>query len=111
MSWTDYDMLPDDDRPEPRVAEAFHPSEYIAEELEARGWTLDDLAAQTVHESGPLVARLGWDLYFLCDPDMRMGWAGARDLAAAFGTGEAVWLNLEKAWLAAGAPREGRTEP
>lgn len=78
-------------------AEAVHPTEYILEELEARGWTLDDLAAKTPGDFG--LNRLAMDFYLLQDEGVRLGEAGAEGLAAAFGTSKELWLNLERAWL------------
>ncbi len=85
---------------EHRVAEVFHPSEYIQEELEARGWTRDRLATAMRGEDWG-TNRLAIDLYIEVgptDPGCRLG-TMADDLARAFGTSVELWRNLEKTWL------------
>lgn len=81
-----------------KVAEAFHPSEYIADELKARGWSVRDLAeampgdTEENHCAMTLYLAVGPD-----NPGLRIG--DANDLAAAFGTSADLWLNLERTWL------------
>lgn len=71
-------------------AEVFPPGEYIKEELEARGWTQNDLAEimgvypRTISEL--VSARRG------VTPET------ARGLGAAFGTSAQLWMNLESAY-------------
>lgn len=90
-------------------AEVFHPSEYITEEIEARGWTLDRLAHEMGGDYG--ITRLALDLYIEVgptEPALRIGQHTADQLAKAFGTSADLWTNLEAAWLrgpAAGAER------
>ncbi len=48
------------------VAEAFHPSIYIKEELEARGWDVDDLAKRMPGNYG--INHLAIDMYLECGP-------------------------------------------
>lgn len=74
----------------PTNPEAFAPGEYIAEELEARGWSQLDLAEilgrppQAVNEiiKGKRAVT----------PDT------ARGLASAFGTSPQLWMNLQSAY-------------
>lgn len=86
-----------------------HPSEFIAEELIARNWSLDDLAARmAINDPDPERAygihRLALEMYDMLGPDnkmVRMGKPTAQALGRAFGTSAEMWTNLENAWLAA----------
>lgn len=76
-----------------------HPSEFIAEEMAARGWSRDRLAIEMGGDAA--INRLTLDLYFDLGPDktnMRLG-RSADDLARAFGVSPDFFRNLEKAWL------------
>lgn len=87
--------------PPPQPAERFHPGEYIREELEARGWSIEtmversglrrDLIEELIAESRPVTR-----LVALC-------------LANAFGTGDVVWRNLQKCYD--GEPRPTSPPP
>lgn len=82
-------------------AEAFHPSEFIAEELEARGWSQDYLAVRMGGD--PAINLLTLDMYRIVgpkDPRMRLGEATAAALGQAFGVSPQLFLNLEDAWRA-----------
>ncbi|MGH6981446.1 MAG: helix-turn-helix transcriptional regulator [Stellaceae bacterium] len=80
-------------------AEVFHPSVFIHEELEARGWTLDDLALRMGGDFG--LQRFALDFYMTVhDKHLLLGADGERDLARAFGTSPEFWHNLEAAWRA-----------
>ena len=88
-----------------RPAEVFHPSEFILDEMKARGWSRDDLALRMGGDFG--IARLSLDFYLdvgPTEPDLRIGSEGATGFAAAFGTDPDYFLNLEKSWLAGQAP-------
>ena len=79
-----------------------HPSEFIREEMRARGWNLTAFLGYSGAASPE--DELGWRLYFRIGkdfPDMRMGERGAQQLARAFGTSAELWLHLEKAWMEA----------
>lgn len=71
-------------------AEVFAPGEFIKEELEARGWTQDDLAeimgrpVRLINEI--IAAKRG------VTPET------AKGLGDAFGTGAQFWMNLESAY-------------
>jgi plasmid maintenance system antidote protein VapI len=88
------------------MTDAPHPSEFIFEELTARGWTVDELAEKMGYD--PLLAGLAIDMYLAVGPDepgIRLaGMAGG--LARAFGTSPELWTNLEAVWLRA-KEREG----
>lgn len=70
-------------------AEVFPPSEFILEEMQARGWTVEQLGrqavipleeAQALLDGAPLLGR------------------HAERLAVAFGTSATYWANLWVAW-------------
>jgi len=78
-------------------AECFHPSEYIQDELDARGWTLDDLATRMGGDRA--LNRLSLSLYFTVgpgEPDLLLG--DCIDLQRAFGVSAQFFRNLEKSW-------------
>jgi HTH-type transcriptional regulator/antitoxin HigA len=67
--------------------EVFAPGEYISEELEARGWTQDDLA-RVMGRSLPAINKIISGKTPIT-PEI------AIELGAAFSTSAEVWLNLE----------------
>ncbi|PYT98253.1 MAG: addiction module antidote protein, HigA family [Acidobacteria bacterium] len=69
------------------VAEVFPPGEFIKEELEARGWTQDDLADILGRHRATISAIVNGKREISADI--------ARDLGAAFGTSAQYWMNLE----------------
>lgn len=87
-----------------------HPSEFITEELEARGWSRDDLCTAMcggTHDPDNWgITRLALDMYLeigWMEPDMRMGDC-ATQMAHAFGVHPDFFVNLERAWLATVKP-------
>ncbi len=73
------------------VAEAFHPGEFIQEELDARGWTHQDLAT---HSGIPFR-----DIVELCDGDRPVTLSIASGLEKAFAGPDALfWLGLQKSY-------------
>jgi HTH-type transcriptional regulator/antitoxin HigA len=72
------------------VAEAFPPGEFIKDELEARGWTQEDLAEITGMAS-PVISNI-INAKRALSPDV------ASNLAAAFGTTAQFWMNLETSY-------------
>lgn len=81
------------------AAEAIHPWEFIAEELEERGWTKDDLAARMGDCHSWDVHRLALDLYEeVRTPDVVVTGGMAESLALAFGTSVEFWVNLHEQW-------------
>ncbi len=75
---------------EPVAAEVFPPGDFIAEELDARGWTRRDLAE-----------RLGCSLCTVQEiiaGKQAISPETAKGLGAAFGTGAQLWLNLESSF-------------
>jgi len=78
---------------------AFHPSEFIQEELDARGWDRIDLAVRMGGDAAHNL--LTWDMYREVgptDPRMQLGETTARQIADAFGVSPQLFLNLETAW-------------
>ena len=71
-------------------AESFLPGEYIAEELEARGWTQTDLAE--------ILGRPLRLVNELIKGKRSITPETARGLAQAFGTSAELWMNLESAY-------------
>jgi len=79
-------------------AEAFHPSEFIKDELEARGWTMSDLARRMTGDYGINYVALDFYLGIGAEtPGLRLG--DATDICRAFGVDEKYLANLERAWL------------
>jgi len=72
------------------VAEAFPPGEFIRDELEARGWTQEDLAEITGLPS-PVISNI-INTKRAISPDI------ASSIGAAFGTTAQFWMNLETAY-------------
>ncbi|MCH7979072.1 MAG: HigA family addiction module antidote protein, partial [Acidobacteria bacterium] len=72
------------------IAEAFPPGEFVKEELEARGWTQEDLA-EIIGKTPGMVNELIKGKRKVT-PDIAEG------LSAAFGTSAEYWTNLETAY-------------
>lgn len=80
-----------------------HPSEFIAEEMIARGWSAGELAMRmsdgTEHDYG--ICRLALDFYDQIGPDNPKVYVGAitaAKLGKAFGVSPDYFLALEDAW-------------
>jgi HTH-type transcriptional regulator / antitoxin HigA len=73
-----------------KVAEAFPPGEFLKDELEARGWTQEDLSEITGLPS-PVISNIINGKRAI-SPDI------ASNLAAAFGTTAQFWMNLETSY-------------
>ena len=74
----------------PTPAEAFPPGEYLQDELDARGWSIEDLAE-----------RIGWPtegLRAVAEGRRRVSKLVAKALAEAFGTHAQTWLNLQASY-------------
>lgn len=86
------------------MAHVPHPTEFIEDELLARGWTADELAARMCEgkQENWGIHRLALDFYFEIGPDdtnMRLGEASTKAIASAFGVNPDFFTNLENAWL------------
>ena len=81
-------------------AEVFPPGEYIRDEIEARGWSLDDLASRmgtTSKECG--IWRLVLDFTQDCQfKGVLLGEDCANALSRAFGSSAELWLELDRRW-------------
>lgn len=75
---------------ERQVAEVFPPGEFIKEEIDARGWTQNDLA-EIIGKSQRLVSEVVLGKRAVT-PDT------AQALADAFGTSAQFWMNMESAY-------------
>ncbi len=73
-----------------KLAEVFPPGEFIREELEARGWTQDDLAA--------ILGRPSRLVSELITAKRGITPETARGLGGAFGTSAQLWMNLESTY-------------
>lgn len=80
-------------------AEATHPSIFINEELEARGWSIADLAMRMPGDFG--INSVALEFYLTIGPDepgLRMGDC-AEGVSRAFGVDPDLFGNLERTWL------------
>jgi HTH-type transcriptional regulator/antitoxin HigA len=72
------------------VAEAFPPSEFILEEMEARGWSKETLAEKMMFTT-PYVEQI-------LANKIRLTKGACLMLGQAFDIRPEVWANLQKAW-------------
>jgi HTH-type transcriptional regulator/antitoxin HigA len=80
--------------------QSFPPGEFIADELDARGWSQADLAR--------ILNRPYQHVNLLVKGKRRINAEIASELAAAFGTSVEVWINLQASWDAYQAPAPNR---
>ena len=82
-----------------RPAELFHVGVYIADELEARGWTTADAAKRMGGD--PAVDELALDLWIACGDTVHLIMSDecARGLSLAFGTSPEIWMSLHKSFM------------
>lgn len=91
-------------------AEGFHPSEFILEELDARGWDINTLAQKMSGDYS--VNYVALEFYLTIGKDnvgLRMGADVIRDLASIFDVSEDYFRNLEKAWVNFNSPTNDNT--
>lgn len=90
---------------ERKPAEVWPPGDFIAEEMLARGWSDEDVAARMGGKSKRarlidaltvMAIRQGW--VFPDDPDPEIGEKTAAALGRAFGVSPEFFLNLERTW-------------
>lgn len=101
-----------------RLATVFHPGVFLAEEMEARGWTAADVAAAMgggTHKERCVDELTGMaicgDILLPDEDNSTLGEEFAGKLGKAFGTSAELWLNLERAWLEGAAERVRFYEP
>lgn len=97
-----------------KAAEQFHPSEYIAEELQARGWSVRDLAERMGGDVD--VNHCALEIYFAVaqKPELAVGChleGMADQLGTALGTGPEIWRNLERSYIASVKAQKERQCP
>lgn len=73
-----------------KLAQGFPPSEYIKEEMEERGWSIETLAEKTMLGRAYLEPIL--------NDKRRITKGSALMLGKAFDTGPEVWENLQAGW-------------
>lgn len=79
-------------------AEIFHPSEFIKDEMNARGWTKEYLAS--LMSGDYCVNCTALDLYFnVHDSNLRMGQDIIEDFGKIFGVSKKYFQNLEEMWI------------
>jgi HTH-type transcriptional regulator/antitoxin HigA len=71
-------------------AEVFSPGEFIAEELNARGWSISEFA--------DMLSISASELNLIVSGSRAIGREMAKAIGDAFGTSAEVWLNLETAY-------------
>ena len=77
-------------------AEVFPPGEFLADELEARGWTQTEFAE--------IIGRPQKLVNDIINAKRSVTPETAADFAAAFGTSAQFWMNLETAWQLSRVP-------
>jgi plasmid maintenance system antidote protein VapI len=83
-------------------AEVFHPSVFINEELEERGWSLRDLVFRMRRyesEKDWAINMLSFEMYMTVhETDITLGKEMANDLGVAFDINPQLFLNLHESW-------------
>jgi hypothetical protein len=79
-----------------------HLSELIEEEMNTRGWTLDDLVMNMGPHYTPEawgICHRSWEMFFaLRTPDVILGDVMAQQLADAFDVDSAFFTNFHESW-------------
>lgn len=80
----------------------FHPSIYIKDELQERGWTLQDLVFRMRRYEGTkdwALNMLAMEMYMAVkEPNIIIDQRMATELGTAFGVSPELWLNLDRLW-------------
>lgn len=76
-------------------AAVFHVAEILQGELEARGWTLDELKRRSGADGAGCLAL---DFLMLRDPRLSLDGDTAGLIAKAFGTSAEFWLRVDETW-------------
>ena len=80
------------------AAEAFHPGDFVKEEMGARGWSMETLIEVSQLDRQLLEEVIAG--HRSITPIIALG------LSRAFGTGRQVWLNLNETWKRAQAAKD-----
>lgn len=86
--------MPTDQVPEHVPIQAFSTWEYLADEIEARGWTVEEMAVRMGGDASINLCAI--ELIRLEDPNIFLGQEMAEGIAKAFGTSADLWLRLDK---------------
>jgi len=90
---------------------AFPPGEYLEEELQARGWSVEELAERMGGERDYAVNLLSaMMLIAVHDTHLILDRETAEGFARALGTSPEVWLNLDAHWRQHGPPSRYATK-
>ena len=82
-------------------AQVFHISEFLCEEIEARGWTTADVAARMKTPQGPVRDMLALDMLICVHEDnLQMGDEQCEGIARAFSVSPEFIRGLDDAWRA-----------
>jgi len=76
-----------------KIPEAFHPGEYLKDELKARKWNVVKLARKMEQ-----LISCEVDLKLIIAERIAVSPAMAENLGKALGTGSGIWLNLQAAY-------------
>lgn len=76
-------------------AEAFSVWEYISDELEARGWTREEMAKRMGGDINVNLCALDFLEHLPYHPKIRMGQEMADLISVAFGQDPQTWVNLD----------------
>lgn len=77
-----------------------HVTEFIDDELKARGWTWRDLA-ERMGGGDPDHEQLALEFLWIRDPNVFLGEETATAIGRALGTGAETWSNLDSTWRTA----------
>ncbi len=86
-------------------AEVFPPGEYIEDEIEARGWTEEDLAMRMCDGTDYdyslclFIVQMTIEIHEYKGHAPTMGQGMHEKLGKAFGTSAELWRNLETRWI------------
>lgn len=94
-----------------QIAEAFPPGVFIQEEMDARGWSEEDVARRMGDQRayGMNMLCLGFILH-VHDRNLILDRETAEGLSLAFGVSAELFLNLDAAWRAAPSPDAHATD-
>lgn len=80
-------------------AEVFHLADILQEEMDARGWTLEDVAVRMTAKQ-LLINHLALQMFFSVREKHIVLGDMADDLGAAFGIDPQLFINIHETWRA-----------